>query len=532
MAMDSFIIRPLLGLKNDVPQNDRALFSYRDNGAWTYAVDGENFDLNRKRHACSKSYGYVLWSNTANAQATKTLGLFELYDSPTAKRDYIICDNGKVYVYDGSKDPVDVSGAVTLATGQEDIYSMVKVGKHVVIADRAETTPYCWKNGDAAISKAISAGTEFKFRYLLYWSSHLIGLYSDQANGNIDVRWTAVLPVPGTTCEFAAANQLYVPTGDPIMGAASMGYSRAFIYCENSITQIVYMADYDTPFYLQTVVTNQGCGAPHSIVSAGNVHYLFNKNLGFCRYDGGTEFPSGGAPISYDIENHIQNIAATAWDKIVGKYIPFMRKIAWLVPSSSASAPDKIFFYDPLFGNWTVESIAARYIDVWQLSTYTSVQTLATLLGANITDLDPYNKSFGYYNTGADKLVLSNTNGHTYYHGSDAHNATDYTGFRVEPILDFGDQKTFKKLKEIWFQFTTSANFNIQLLWRGGNTVGEVIGASWEPIGVLSHNSPRNPMVWLDKVARLHQLKWQSTSQNEAFGVSQIVFKYTKETEF
>jgi hypothetical protein len=71
-----------------------------------------------------------------------------LYDG--TNRDYCFFDNGKFYVYDASLDPVDESkAATTYAQHNVDLYSMIRVGSHIVFADRAETAIQSWKNGDA-----------------------------------------------------------------------------------------------------------------------------------------------------------------------------------------------------------------------------------------------------------------------------------------------------------------------------------------------------------------------------------------------
>ena len=70
---------PMLGLKNDVPQNSESLFVFVSNGiAYTHDVGGVNVDYTRKNRTCSKAYGYDALTSSANAQATKCLGLYEL----------------------------------------------------------------------------------------------------------------------------------------------------------------------------------------------------------------------------------------------------------------------------------------------------------------------------------------------------------------------------------------------------------------------------------------------------------------------
>jgi hypothetical protein len=526
--MPTFKIIPILGLRNDIPADDKRLFTQAGEGvAYCNCVEGENFDLARKRGVCSKSYGYNQYSNTANSQATLCQGLFELYDG--TNRDHIMIDKGKVFVYDGSLDPADVSGAITLSTS--NICSMVRVGSHIVIADGGTTTPYCWKHADAGTDKALSGGTEFKFRYLVYFMQRLVGLYSDQTNGDIDIRWSGVIPVPGTTCEMAAGNQIYIPTDDSITGAALMGQNACYVYCDNSIHQMIFYQNYVTPFQLYTVVSGQGCIAPHSIVAFPDRHYMFNRNYGFCEYRGGNVFPYG-EPISQPIESIINSIdLAASAHLIVGKFVPWRKQIVWTIPADGNATCNKILCYDLISKQWTMESILARYMDVWSLNIYDTLAELETAFGLNIADLDPDNKSFAYYDRSYDHFMFANTDGHTYTHETDSYDGSHYTGYRVEPILDFGNPRRTDLLGEIWFDLASSANIEINLYWRGGDTVGEVVGNAWESIGTISHFAPGHPFAGVNKSARLHQVKWEVTNENERFQVNGITFKFTVGSE-
>lgn len=528
MPNGTFKIIPILGIRNDLPADDNRLLTPIGEGvAYCNCIDGENFDLVRKHGTCSKSYGYDQWSHTVTAQHTKTLGLFELYDG--TNRNWIIADNGKIYYYDGTEDPVDVTGAVTLATDNIDLYSMVKVGSHIVIADALEHTPYCWKNADAAISKAISAGTEYKFRYLVYFMQRMIGLYSDQTNGDIDIRWSGALPTPGTTCDFTG-NQIYVPNDDSITGAALMGENACYVYCENSIQQIIYYSSYATPFKIFTVVSGQGFHSHHSIIAFPDRHYGFNRNYGFCEYHGGNTFPFG-EPISQPIESEIAGIDLAYANLIVGKFVPWRKQLIWTVPANGSATPNKLFTYDLATKQWSIENIVARYLDVWRLNVWSTIADLETAFGLDVEDLDPDNKSFAYYDKGYDHVVFSNTDGHTYLHETDSYNGSDYTGYRVEPIMDFGNSRRNDLLNEIWFDLVSSSNHIITVYWRGGNTMGETVSSTWQTVGTISHMSPSQPFIPVNKDARLHQIKWEGTNQNERFQVNGITFKFTTGSE-
>ncbi len=524
----NFKIIPILGRKTSVPPDDPTLFRQLDQNTFlTHDTGGVNFDLARKKQACSKSYGSVQWSNSANAQATKTMGLFELYDG--TNRDHIIFDNGLCYIYDSSLDPQPMAdaGSTTFANSNEDLYSIIKVGAYMVFTDRGGHTPYKWANGDANLTKLIASGTEYKFRWLVNFQRRVIGIYSDQANGDIDIRWSTAWPTTAIgSLNFPATNQLYVPNDDSLVGGATMGSDRCFLYSEDSIQQLIYMPDYETPFRCYTVVPKQGCTGHHSIVNLGDRHFLFNRNYGFCEYRGGTVFPYG-VPISADIETELQNINPDYYNLIIGTYIPLSREVVWSVPFSGDSFCDTLLFYNVDTKQWRTEDKSMRYIDSWRMyASYTWNDLIAELGGTGAIWSDAGSNTWAYYASQRQRLVYSNTDGHLHYRASEGLNGEAIDGYRVEPIMDFGDPISKKLLSEIWFGIGYSGNFSIDVYHRAGNTVGELVLEDWDSIGSISCNSPDPPVIYTSKNNRYHQIKWGTNLADEKFEVNWIDFKY------
>jgi len=528
--MEQFKIIPTLGRKTDVPANDFTMFKPVAEGiALTHDAGGVNFDLNRKRNACTKSEGSVEWSNSANAQATKCLGLFELFDG--SNRDHIYFDNGKCYVYDSSLDPqvVENGGSDTFANDDGDFYSMCQAGSYIVFADRAEHVPHIWKNGEATLSPLIKAGEtgeSYKFRYVLPFQRRIIGLYSTETNGDIEVRWTTSWPtttIGDTGFEFSASNQLYVPNDDSITGGAVMGTDKCFVYCDGSINQLVYYPDYDSPFRMFTVVPEQGAVNHFSIVNLGNRHFLFNRNYGFCEYHGGNDL----VPISQNIEKDVREIDPDYYHVIYGCYIPLTRTVVWAVPKSSSSTSTHLFFYNLDTGNWTIEDKAMRCVSNWRMAeNYDWTDFRSDLGGTSSLWSATGSNSWAYYTTTRQRLVYSGTDGKLYYQASENIDGADIDGYRIEPILDFGLPYRFKYLKEIWFEITESVSCSIDIYLRSGDTVGEVEAASWTSAGSISCNSTERPVIHVDQNARFHQLKWGTDLKEEKFQVNGITFKF------
>ena len=533
--MVEFKIIPILGRKTDVPADHYSLFKGEAEGVYlTHDVGGLNFDLVRKRGACSKSYGYVKWTPSATSMARLCLGLFELKVGSTT--DHIIFDYGKCYVLDNTLAPVltEDTAQTTFAQGPDDLYSIIQVGDYMVFADHGEHTPYKWKSGDANLSKLIASGTEYKFRYIVPFQRRVIGLYSDQANGDIEVRYSTDWPSTAITAlNFPSGNQLYIPNDDSIKGGATLGSDRCFIYCEDSINELIYFPDYETPFRLYTVVTGQGAVNHHSIVSVNNIHYFFNKNYGFCMYAGGKEFPAGGRPISSDIEADVAGINADFYDVIVGAFVPYTDQIVWTVPASGEGAPNRLFFYNIRTGQWTFEDKAVKYVDAWTIYPYyTWNDFVEDLGGTGATWADAGSNTWTDYVSSRRRLVYANKDGYIYYHSGDTLAGLPLDGYRVEPICAFGDPKRRKLLKEIWFDIGFAGSYSIDVYHRMGDTAAEVEAQDWTLLGAISCDSPKVPALRnFAKSARLHQIKWGTDLGSEFFQVGGITFKFDWQTE-
>ena len=98
-------------------------------------------------------------------------------------------------------------------------------------------------------------------------------------------------------------------------------------------------------------------------------------------------------------------------------------------------------------------------------------------------------------------------------------------GYRIEPIMSFGDLLEYKTLQEIWFSVVDGGDYSLDVYWRGGDTVKELLGESWTSVGSLSLNNPSLPYIVLSKSARLHQIKWGTNANSEKFSISGIKLK-------
>ena len=537
--MQSFIIKPVLGLKTNVAYDDPSLFEYiGDNMALTYCVDGRNVDYGRTRNACAKSVGVSEWSNTAVSSPSYCLGIFELYDG--TNRVYWIIYDGDVYRYDSSRDPQEVAdaGATAFASGAADLYSMIQHGNFFVFSDFGEHTPYCSDFNDATLSKLASAGTEYKGKFLESFQRRILMAHITSgitSFGDRSLIWTDVNPVPASSCTFGAGdpptNHLYIPTDDAITGLKRMGKNACFVYTNNSSNRLDYYANYVTPFGFTTVLENQGFTNHHSILDIGGVHLGFNKNYGFCAFDGSPNFPLGGRPLSWDIENLVRDIRAGYYNKIVGAINPFKNEVAWAVPLEGSAVPNAVLFYNYVEKKWRRKDITANYLAPAVIGTNLTWTMLVNDLGYT-TWSDLGNLRWADLVNETPDLMFSATDGKLYYNGTEAYDGSAWDGYRIEPILNFGDKNDKDLLEEIWFNLSEVGDYNLYCYYRGGDTVGECKAASWTALTEMSCNSPANPVIRPAVTNRYHQIKWGTDGADEPFVVSEIEFKYVPQERY
>ena len=525
--MAEFTIYPILGRKTNVPADSPAMFKQFGDGIATHDAGGVNFDLQQKKGACSRSNGFDFYTTVATGEATKCLGLFQL--NASANTDHIYIDNGKFYYISGTtQTKIEDAGTTTFATDDTDLYSFVRVGDWVLFADYAEHATQAWKNGEANLIPAISGGGSYEFRIIDYWKQRVIGLHSAETNGDIEVRWSNTLPVPGTSLTYAAGDQLYIPNDDPIRGGGELGVNSYCIYCEDSIQQMSYSPDYETPFQLYTVVPGQGCVNHHSIVSLGDRHFMFNKNYGFCEYRGGTTFPHG-KPISEDIEDSIRDISADYYNLIVGAYIPLERQIIWTVPANGNSSPNTLFVYDIDTQQWDFRQISARCVSSFKLNDDLTWVGLTNLFSGSTTVWDdiPATAKWADYASTLRKPVFGNTNGHLTYRIGNSVPTYQMNGYRIEPVLNFGDSRKVKTINKIHFSLGIVGDYDMTVHYRTGNTLGELEASGWTATENMSMNSPNDATINTNITGRLIQIKWGTYIDEAPFEVDRIVFDYT-----
>ena len=533
--MESFFIIPVLGLKSNVSQNDPSLIqSVSDNIAITHCIDSMNVDYQRVRNACSKSLGRIKYNASAIASPSHCQGIFQTKSGATITQFYF--DNGRVYYLDGSLvfQQINTSDSVTFDTSTTELFCAIQYGDYIIFSDLGTHTPYIWKSGETYLTKLIGEGTEYTFKYLEMFQGRIIGAYTGETNGDIELRWTARLPSVASGTTFASTNQLYKPDDDSIKGIKNMGNNACFVYGDKSIAQIGYYPSSYSVFGLTTTVSNQGAANNGSIVDVGGRHFLFNEHYGFCEYRGGAEFPYGGRPISEPIENKIAGIYDEYFSEINGCFNPLSNEVAWTVPLNGASAPTNILYYHIIDDKWRIEDKASRAIDVWSVTNgYTWNDLISDLGGAGaLWSAIAAGTRWSAYANARSRFVCANNSGYVYTIAGENDDTAAIDAYRIEPILDFGSADDKDLLLEIWFTINYRGNYSITCYHRSGMTPAECENESWTSLGTVTCYNSSEAVIYTDNMNRFHQIKWGNANADERISVNKIEFKYVRQGRY
>ena len=522
------------GIQSDAFTTTSNLFYLFD--AWIYPDDGTTVSIQVRDGANGAYYSYAITGLTENAWNQET---FAYQDVDGGAGAFVVFESGAQTSGDFYADDLSVklitnaalaNGAVattTFAKDSSDLYSIIRVGDWMVFADRAETTPYKWKHGESNVSP-LSSAKEYEFRYLTSFQRRVVGLYSGETNGNIDVRWSTAWPATAiTSLSFTATNQLYIPNDDPITGVGTLGRDKCFPFCENSIQQLVYYPDYTTPFRIFTVVPDQGSASHHSIVNANGQLFFYNENYGFCSYQGGNTIN----PVGNDILPDLHGMHTSYLPRIVGKHIPIRKQIMWTVPLDGDTECNHIVIYNYDTGQWEIEEKTTRWIDYWELSDSMTWTELEAAVGGTGIWSDAGSATWAAYLATGKQVVYGKTDGQLYTNTTEQDVDRRFEGKREEPIMSFGNPQRWDTIQEIWFDIGERGNFAIWVMHRSGNTVAELLEDTYVHVGQVSFDNPTDPVMHVNLNARLHQIKWGMGNPNEKFVVNGITLKYVEGSE-
>lgn len=488
----------------------------------TFDTGGYNWDTAKKPGELRKSGGYRKWYGTAISTGDRWQELFILDDG--TNRNICGVYGGKFYKFETNGSAVRIENATPVTFHLTDPICMVQYGAYALISS-ISTAPQKWMHGDAYLTGLIQAGTAFKFKFLEQFQNRIIGAYSDQTNGNIDIRWTNALPSMASL-EFPATNQIYKPDSDVgITGMKRLGNLRLLLYGRASIHAIDYFPDYASePFNATPIATGIGTDSHHSIVDTGSSHQFYDRNKGFIEMSGAGAWKV----ISDPVATLLETISSNYLQRIVGRYSRFTNNTAWIVPLDGAVTPSAMLIYSNTTGEWSRRNIAQTafvydHWDSWSGLTWTQLRALDT-----VNHRWPTSGKWSDYLTHYEgDMLFGNTTGYAYRDfGNDEDEASTFAAWRIEPVISQPAKSRTKRFQELHFEATTQGSFSLDVYWRGAVSEQAVASASWESIGSVSlAGGQTESILYFDKAAKFHQFKFGTDLKDEPFKISQYVLK-------
>lgn len=485
----------------------------------TSDVGGYNWDNTTIEGETRKCIGHSTWD------ATETFtGLWQafLLVNDGTNQTMSGVNKGLFYTFNpsGASTNINATSPVTFTTTGP--ISLIQYGAYAVISSLA-TEPYKWMYGDANLTKLIQTGTAYKFKYMEKFNNHLIGAYSDQTNGNIELRWTDALP-SFASFTFPASNQLYKPDSDVgITGIKTLGNMYCLVYGKNSIHNLVYDANSSVVFSMVPITSNVGTASGFSIVDTGRSHAFFDSNRGFVELAGASSW----SVISDAITPWVSTITRNSYSKIVGALTISANEIVWAVPTNGSTEPDTLFYYNIVKKSWRREYRGATALGYFDFQTYNPMSWTGL---ASASPNDPEWPSSGTWesyvtNYVGNFLFGDSTTGLPCWVLGDDFNGAAFTSWRIEPVFGYPDTTRHKRWQEVHFGISETGNFSIDLEWRTGETEQECKSSPWEVIGSVDCGLGDVSAIYPDKVGRYHQFRWGTSGAGENFKVTTITLK-------
>ena len=519
-------ILPRGGLNTKAHQADSSLMRVVDqreipNGiamsVETHDVGGYNWDNNEVIGEVKKCDGELKFTTETFSTAGTTQALDLLYDG--TNRNMIGVRNGKFYKVDSDYGVtnIDASSPVTFHTDMP--ITLLQYGAYIIIASLS-LTPYKWMHGDANLTKLILAGgaTEYKFRYMEQFKNCVIGAYSDQTNGNIDIRWSDPLTA-FATFSFPAANQLYKPDNDiGITGIKRLGNVACLVYGDNSIYSMDYYPDYTPIFGLTEQITGVGPRYGWSIVDTGKSHLFFDENKGFVQYAGGRQYEV----VSEAIEPLLTTMQQSYYKLIQGTTVHYTDEVAWCVPLDYATSNTAVLYYNTNTKQWRRENRAA---DIIAYKNYLTVFTWTEFVRYNGTTWPTDNRTWNQSIAGTGKVYYAKSDGYVYEIYGSQWNTVGYSAYRIEPIISAPDPTRYKRAQEFHLLGTREGAWSVDVYWRGGDTEQETLASTWELLGSTTQATTSSQVIYFDKEKKYHQFKYGTDLKDEPFTVNKVIVK-------
>lgn len=235
----------------------------------------------------------------------------------------------------------DITGAVTITTGADNIWQSFKYGDKIVFVGGAPDAPLVYNgSGNAAALGGSPPSGHFGFQH------NNRGFIGSTAAAPSTLYWSIVSDVENWTGTGSGSIDIWSGDGDKLVGAAVLTTDIILAFKQSSIHQVIAT---EAPFPSFPLFSGIGACGKNAIVTHQGMVYFVTPQRRMKATDGAKiiDFP----PVMDDV-----------WDTIIANRLQFVQGIhyqstdhnliIWAVSTSSSSQSDTLLIWDLTHQSW------------------------------------------------------------------------------------------------------------------------------------------------------------------------------------
>lgn len=257
------------------------------------------------------------------------------YYRTSSAADYMMAISGtkifKADNLDGVMD--DITGAVTISTGQDNIWTHCQMNNLSIFIGGAPDAPIKWTgSGNAAVLGGSPPNGEFG---IVANSRLFIG---NTASNPSRIQWCVLGNPEDWSGTGSGSQDVGLNDGDTLVGASVIGFDSMLLFKQNSIHTLAIRS---APFPLFPLFTGVGAVSKRAIVNVDGIIYFITPEPRMKATDG-----TNMITFSDSIDDIWDNLNKLRLKYIHGIHNKRLRQIWWFVSSSSATSHDLCIIWD------------------------------------------------------------------------------------------------------------------------------------------------------------------------------------------
>jgi len=232
---------------------------------------------------------------------------------------------------DGTMD--DITGAVTITTGQDNIWTHCQMNNLSIFIGGAPNAPIKW-NGTG--NAAVLGGTPPNGEFGIVANSRLF--IGNTASNPSRIQWCILGNPEDWTGTGSGSQDVGLNDGDTLVGASVIGFDSMLLFKQNSIHTLAIRS---APFPLFPLFTGVGAVSKRAIVNVDGIVYFITPEPRMKATDG-----TNIITFSDSIDDVWDSLNKSRLKYIHGVHNRRLRQIWWFVSSSSATTHNLCIIWD------------------------------------------------------------------------------------------------------------------------------------------------------------------------------------------